>query len=120
MTDLAIVLPAFATQLYAHLIPSLEKHHVTTTDLLTLDGIEIAKRAQLPILAAKGLCRAVLQELQRSLGAGDTSDSPPKLRKTGTEVIESWDTISSLDDAIDVALSGGIPTGYVTEVTGER
>jgi DNA repair protein RAD57 len=31
-----------------------------------------------------------------------------------------WSAISTLDDAMDMALGGGIPTGYVTEVTGER
>ena len=127
MTDLSIVLPGFATQQYARLIPSLEKNLVTTTDLITLDAVDIAKRAQLPLLDVKRLCSAVLRELQCDLGIGqaiDTGDeseqSPSALRMTGDKVIELWDTISTLDDAVDNVLGGGIPTRYITEITGER
>lgn len=127
MTDLSIILPGFATQQYAHLIPSLEKNLVTTTDLITLDTVDIAKRAQLPLLDVKRLCNAVLQELQRDLGIGQAIDtgkeaeqSPSMLRKTGDQIIESWNTISTLDDAVDKTLGGGIPIGYITEITGER
>lgn len=31
-----------------------------------------------------------------------------------------WEAISTLDDDMDRALGGGIPAGYITEVTGER
>ena len=31
-----------------------------------------------------------------------------------------WNTISTLDPAMDALLGGGIPMGYVTEITGER
>jgi DNA repair protein RAD57 len=127
MTDLSIILPGFATQDYVHLIPSLEKSRVTTTDLITLDAVDIAKRAHLPILDIKRLCNAVLQELQCDLGVGRAIDirkeseySPSVLRKTGEQVIEPWSTISTLDDAVDKVLGGGIPTGYMTEITGER
>lgn len=127
MTDLSIVLPGFATQQYARLIPSLEKNLVTTTDLVTLDAVDIAKRAQLPLLDVKRLCNAVLQDLQRDLGVGlavdtgnDADDGPPTLRKTGDQVVEPWSTISTLDDTLDKALGVGIPTGYITEITGER
>jgi DNA repair protein RAD57 len=127
MTDLLLVLPAFPTKEYTHLIPSLEKNLITTTDLLTLDAVEIAKRAQLPLLDLKRLCDAVLHELQCSLGVERTEgaeyafkDTAQKLRKAGTQVVESWNTISTLAESIDAALGGGIPTGYITEITGER
>jgi DNA repair protein RAD57 len=127
MTDLSTVLPGFATQQYGRLIPSLEKNLVTTTDLITLDAVDIAKRAQLPLLDVKRLCNAVLQELQCDLGIGQPIDtgkesgqSPSTLRKNGDEIVDSWNTISTLDDAVDKALGGGIPTGYITEITGER
>src|SRR5271156_1238566 len=103
MTDLSIVLPGFATQQYARLIPSLEKNLVTTTDLITLEPVDIAKRAQLPLLDVKRLCNAVLQELQRDLGIRQTIDtgagseeSPSTLRETGDQIIKPWHTISSL------------------------
>ena len=34
--------------------------------------------------------------------------------------LSRWSVISTLDPAMDALLDGGIPTGYVTEVTGER
>lgn len=122
MTDLSLVLPAFPTAQHRHLIPSLEKNLVTTTDLLTLDAVEIAKRAHLPVLDVKRLCNAVLRALQDDLGLGDatSADSKSQLRKSGNDLVQQWSTISTLDDRIDAALGGGIPTGYITELTGER
>lgn len=121
MTDLSTVLPDFSTQPYIRLIPSLERNHVTTADLLTLDCVEVAKRAQLPLLEVKRLAKAVLEALQADLGVGDgNSKSESKLRKTGKELVNEWSTISTLDDDLDRALGGGIPTGYITEITGER
>jgi DNA repair protein RAD57 len=127
MTDLSVVLPAFPAKEYARLIPSLEKNQVNTIDLLTLDAAEIAKRAQLPLLEVKRLCNALLRALHGDLGIGESVDGVQivnetwcRLKKTGNEIFKSWSTISTLDDTIDTALGGGIPTGYVTEVTGER
>lgn len=124
MTDLSSVLPGFHTQPHARLIPSLEKNLVTTTDLLTLDVVEIAKRAKLPILDLKRLCDDVRQALQQGFEVGDAAESPDvktaSLIKTGNELVASWNTISTLDDTFDQALGGGIPTGYITEITGER
>lgn len=122
MTDLTAVLPSFPTHQYVRLVPSLEKNLVTTADLLTLDCVEIAKRAQLPLLDVKRLCNAVLEALQGNLGIAENRETQPGsvLRKTGKEILNSWSTISTLDDDLDVALGGGIPTGYITEVTGER
>src|SRR5271170_1610475 len=103
------------------LFQPLEKHLVTTTDLITLDAVDLAKRAQLPLLDLKRLCNAVLQELQCDLGIGQAIyQSPSTLMKTGDQIVEGWNTISTLDDAVDKALGGGIPTGYITDITGER
>lgn len=122
MTDLTAVLPGFPTHQYVRLLPSLEKNLVTTADLLTLDSVEIAKRAQLPLLDVKRLCNAVLEALQSNLGISENEEPQQSslLRKTGKDILNSWITISTLDDDLDLALGGGIPTGYITEVTGER
>ena len=124
MTDLTAVLPGFPTDQYVRLLPSLEKNLLTTADLVTLDVTELAKRAQLPILDLKRLCNAVLEALHVSLGVKDASNEAPgnasSLRRTGNDILNSWNTISTLDDELDRALGGGIPTGYITEVTGER
>jgi DNA repair protein RAD57 len=125
MTDLTAVLPGFPTQQYARLIPSLEKNQVTTADLLTLDCVEIAKRAQLPLLEIKRLCKAILEAVQTDLGVNTGNEAQQtktsaSLRRTGKDVVNSWNAISTLDDQLDLALGGGIPVGYITELTGER
>ncbi len=131
MTDLLYTIPDFPTKLYTHLLPSLEKNSITTTDLLTLDALEVAKRAQLPLLDVRRLANHVLAILHGQLGltnqnapnfedVGEGRSDYGALKATGQEVIESWSTISTLDPALDAALGGGIPTGYITEVTGER
>ena len=116
------------------MIPSLEKHLITCTDLLTLDTVEVAKRAQLPVLDLRRLTDEILAHLQGQLGLGiqnqynveqKTADRErfqdgAALRRLGTDVVGQWRTISTLDDDLDDALGGGIPTGYITEVTGER
>lgn len=131
MTDLLHTIPHFPTKLYTHLLPSLEKHLVTTNDLLTLDALDVAKRAQLPLLDVRRLANHVLAILQGQLGL--TTDNPPSyqdagqaqtdygaLRKTGKEATTRLSPISTLDPSIDTALGGGIPTRYITEITGER
>jgi DNA repair protein RAD57 len=121
MTDITVVLPGFPTQQYVRLLPSLEKHLITTADLITLDVAEIAKRAQLPLLDLERLCNAVLEAIHVSLGVSDIQDEgTTSLKKSEKDVVNRWNTISTLDDELDRALGGGIPTGYITEVTGER
>lgn len=126
MTDLTAVLPGFPTQQYVRLLPSLEKNLITTADLLTHDCLEIAKRAQLPVPDVRRLSAAVLQALQGDLGITGADESQngdngtPALKKSGKSILETWNTISTLDDDLDRALGGGVPAGYITEVTGER
>ncbi|KAI0998097.1 hypothetical protein K3495_g10095 [Podosphaera aphanis] len=122
MTDLTTVLPSFPINNYVRLLPSLEKRMLTTADLLTLDSLEIAKRAHLPVLDVKKLCNDVHEALQASMGLTEdvrNFTGSVQLRKTGEQVVESWSTISLLDADFDRALNGGIPTGSITELTGE-
>ncbi|KFZ19691.1 hypothetical protein V502_03502 [Pseudogymnoascus sp. VKM F-4520 (FW-2644)] len=121
MTDLSSILPAFSVEPYAHLLPSLERQGVSTTDLLALDPAALAKRANIPVAEVKHLCVDVLNALQRDLGLTDngSKSSPSTLRDTGSELSKKWDAISTLDPSLDVLLSGGFPAGYITEVTGE-
>ncbi|KAJ9641884.1 DNA repair protein rhp57 [Coniosporium tulheliwenetii] len=122
MTDLLQVLPDFSTQPYSHILPSLEKNQVTTADLLTLDAVDVAKRAQVPVAEARRLTDAVLSALRGQLGLQPDAEGSKKpiLASTGQELVGRWSTISTLDDGLDAALAGGIPTGYLIEVTGER
>ena len=120
MTDLLRILPHFPVGQYASLIPTLEKHAVTTSDLLTLDAADIGKRTRLSLLDIKRLADAVANALHVDLGVFTTSNPPPTLLKhTAASLASQWQTISTLDAAFDKALGGGIPAGYVTEITGE-
>ncbi|KAH0542616.1 hypothetical protein FGG08_003024 [Glutinoglossum americanum] len=128
MTDLLTILPTFPVKQYTHLLPSLEKNFITTTDLLTLDALEVSKRARLPLLDIRRLTNAVVAALQGELGIGpdgavsggvEMGDRKGRLRRTGVEAIEGWKTVSTLDEKLDAALKGGIPTGHITEFTGE-
>ena len=132
MTDLLHTLPDFPTKSYTHLLPSLEKHLITITDLLTLDALEIAKRAQLPVLDLRRLANHIIAALQEDLGLkedGSVENESARqpgfkknvwLKKNGRDAVDQWTTISTLDDHLDAALGGGIPTGYITEIAGER
>lgn len=133
MTDLPTILPDFLPRPYSHLIPSLERHGITVADLLSLDALEIAKRASLPILDIRRLAQDVVSALQDDTGisvtAHNTSDelfsstSHPgsgNCRRSACDIVNRWDIISMLDGPLDQAIGGGIPAGYVTEITGER
>ena len=143
MTDISTILPHFPIGQYANLVPALEKHHVVTSDLLTLDIADLGKRTQLPLLDIKRLCNAVVEALHRDLGvapgsvegsaSGLKTDGPdnrqpakarsPKpnlqLRNSHHTLASKWRSISTLDPEMDRALGGGIPTGYISEITGE-
>ncbi|KAH7040430.1 DNA repair protein RAD57 [Microdochium trichocladiopsis] len=120
MTDLSVVLPGFPVQRFANLLPALDKHLITTTDLITLDVPELGKRTQLPLLDLKRLCNAVLAALHADLGvAGPQPDKSTGLRRKGSEIPASLGFLSVLDTNLDSALGGGIPAGYITEITGE-
>lgn len=136
MTDLLRVLPHFAIGQYASLIPTLEKHHVSTSELTTLDVADIGKRTQLPLLNLRRLRDAVLAELHRDLGVSgeqvlaNEGKDDKRSRSSGlgpgyrlkhdlASLSTQWQTISTLDPDLDEALGGGVPTGYLTEVTGE-
>jgi DNA repair protein RAD57 len=133
MTDLLSTLPDFSIAAYTHLIPSFEKNGITVADLLTLDPIEIVKRCPLPLVDVRRFVTDVTRALQKDIGIGDASSATshglgapqdqqkvPGPVQAGRHTLDRWSAISTLDDAMDMALGGGIPTGYVTEVTGER
>jgi DNA repair protein RAD57 len=132
--DLLLVLPGFVTKPFAHILPPLERAKVTTVDVITLDSLEIAKRARVPPADVRRLSSCIVEALHTDVGFEKpqtntgTSDGPSSsinpdatTRKIGsTKRASQWNTISTLDPAMDALLGGGIPTGYVTEVTGER
>lgn len=123
MTDLLHVLPDFNTALYTHLLPSLDKALITTNDLVTLAPTDVAKRAQLPAGDVRKLADAVVQALHGSLGFGaEEARGSSFLAASGNAraPASASGSISTLDERLDAALGGGIPPGYLVEVTGER
>ncbi|KAI9709064.1 MAG: hypothetical protein M1820_003510 [Bogoriella megaspora] len=128
MTDLLHVLPdKFPTQSYTHLLPSLEKNQVTVNDILTLDAIDVARRAHVPVTEVQRLAHDILQLLYEDLGFQNQNvEKPVSLQSTTaadspvkSELPRSWQSVGTLDDTLDAALAGGFPRGYVTEITGE-
>lgn len=97
---------------------------------------DLGKRTQLPLLDLKRLCNAVLASLHSDLGVSTKDDGPSSsitgddtpakdpvkgngLRHRLSTLESQWSTISTLDPLLDASLNGGIPTGYITEVSGE-
>ncbi|KAI1431733.1 DNA repair protein RAD57 [Xylaria sp. CBS 124048] len=141
MSDLSRVLPGFPVAQYERLLPTIERSQLTVTDLLTLSVPDIGKRTNLPLLDIKRFCDAILAALHADLGVtgptnvGDEQNrrglkgpevrfssgiKAGSLRQTGAELLaHPWRTISTLDASLDDALGGGVPTGYITEITGE-
>ena len=123
MTDLLQVLPDFDAKPYTHLLPSLDKVLITTNDLLTLDAADVAKRAQLPAGEVRKLADAVIAALHHQLGfGGEEAVGNSFLSASGNpdSPNDGSTRISTLDEELDAALGGGIPRGYLVEVTGER
>jgi DNA repair protein RAD57 len=130
MTDLLTVLPHFDSRAYTHILPSLEKALISCSDLLTLDAIHVAKRAQLPPNEVKKFAEALVHALSDGFSGTGPSANPADLDEPVEEVnvssfrsgdsLENQWIVSTLDDKLDIALNGGVHSGYLTEITGER
>lgn len=135
--DLLSILPGFSTKPYSHILPPLERKQITVVDLITLDTLEIAKRAHVPPADVRRLSAQIIEALHCDLGFQkeqpeiETTDNGEPSSSSRDEVslkpgpstkldLSRWSTISTLDPALDALLDGGIPRGYVTEITGER
>lgn len=124
MTDLLRVLPQFPANRFAKILEALDKHSISTADVLTLDAADLARRSNVPELEIKRFSAILLNSLRNDLGVLQTHNDEPKhaahpAKKSLSALCETWSTISVLDDTFDAALGGGIPVGYVTEITGE-
>lgn len=134
LMDLLSVLPGFQPRSYAHIIPPLERSKITLVDLITLDNLEIAKRAHVPPTDLRRLTTHVVKALHKDVGFEEACDADNVDEPNSSNNIEKslipgpstkldlsrWSAISTLDPALDELLNGGLPTGYLTEVTGER
>ena len=127
MTNVLTVLPDFDLKPFSHLLPSLERALVSIADLLTLDALDVAKRAQVPPSEVKRLTEALLVGLHDGSHDSSNSDVEPHMElprvdveKTSVASLPTSKLISTVDDTLDNALGGGISTGQLTEIVGER
>lgn len=117
MTDLLTILPDFAGAPFASIFPSLERAGIRVADLLTLEPVDVAKQAQLPAAQVRRLADALRDALLQPAPNPDPSRVTPASLQS---VHSRWHQISCLDDGLDAALAGGVPSGLLTEFTGER
>lgn len=136
MADIHTILPHLNTAPFDHLLPSLDRHGFTISDLLSFDSNAVQKRTQLPTHEIRKLQNAIQNALLVDLGVsseGQPGESRHELT-TGDEKVHEravssgrselgqhqWKFISTLDGGLDEALGGGISPGYIVEITGER
>lgn len=123
--------PDIPTAEFANILPSLERHHITVSDVLTLDSVDVARRAQVPVREVRRLTDVLLKALRSQYGHLSPSGQSEAYRSATTTIDtllvlpgpalpSMWSTISTLDGALDQVLAGGVRTGYLTEITGER
>jgi DNA repair protein RAD57 len=123
MTNPLTVLPDFDIKPYSHILPSLEKALVSTADLISIDALDVAKRAQVPVGEVRRLADALLVALHAGLreakhsAYGSNQDGIENGQLTSLND-SLW--ISTLDDSLDVHLGGGVAPGLLTEIVGER
>ncbi|KAG5969874.1 hypothetical protein E4U58_000967 [Claviceps cyperi] len=67
MTDLLTILPTFPQAAFAAILPVIEQHRLSTTDLLALHPADIAKQTRLPLLDLKRFIAAVQVSLSDDL-----------------------------------------------------
>jgi DNA repair protein RAD57 len=137
MTDLTQLLPNFPIDGKAyHTLGLLEAKGVTTLDLLTLAPADVCARTGLRRDAIDPFIAAVSKALREDMGVGRSRSSGindeknnPEAQATnieglkvlnGLEAIERTGFITTADPVLDKVLGGGIATGYIIEVVGER
>ena len=81
-------------------------------DLLTLDIFEIHRRTQLSVIDVQNLVRDVIAALNGTIETEQLKSAEERNRE--------FAFLTTGDDKINELLGGGIPTGSLTEVTGER
>jgi hypothetical protein len=92
-------------------LQALDRAALSTVDLLTLDVFEIHRRTQLSVIDVQNLVRDVIAALVDATEGGVMTAAE---RERGVAFLTTG------DKAIDELLGGGIPSGALTEVTGER
>jgi DNA repair protein RAD57 len=109
MSDLYLVSNLAAPS--SRVLQALENAGLLTVDLLTLDVFEIHRRTQLSVIDVQNLVKDVISAM-----SGNVESEV----KTAQERMQDFSFLTSGDETLNQLLGGGIPTGSLTEVTGER
>jgi len=129
MSDLLSVVPDFPLTPQTHkIVLSLEENDITTSDLLTLEQLDISKRTSISPHDLRRFIKEVTKALHTSIGSAyvtsektaELDDDSVLLGVTAFDVWRSQVYISTGDSELDRALNGGIMTGGLTEIVGER
>jgi hypothetical protein len=95
----------------SRILQALDNANLHTVDLLTLDPFEIHRRTQISVidvqLLVKDLIAALSQRVEKDV-------------KTAEERARGLSFLTTGDRRVDELIGGGIPTGALTEITGER
>ena len=95
----------------SRILQALDNANIHTVDLLTLDPFEIHRRTQISVIDVQLLVKDVIAALSQSVEKGV---------RTAEERGREFGFLRTGDSKVDELLGGGIPTGALTEVTGER
>lgn len=130
MTDLLRTLPNFKlTPQRSSILTALETRHITTSDLLTLEPLELSRRAVVSLLDLRRFIQDVIEALHQDLlspsGYGEVEGDRPGGNEMsyGDSGFTAWKNqrfLSTTDAVLDELLEGGIMTGGITEIVGER
>jgi DNA repair protein RAD57 len=96
----------------SRVLQALDNAGLQTVDLLTLDVFEIHRRTQLSVIDVQSLVKDVIAALS-------LSDENDVVKSVGQRS-KAFAFLTTGDEKINDMLGGGIPTGSLTEVTGER
>jgi len=95
----------------SRVLQALDNANVSTVDLLTLDVFEIHRRTGLSVIDVQNLVTDVLA----AFATGTEGET-----KTAAERERDFAFLTTGDKRIDELLGGGLPSGSLTEVAGER
>jgi DNA repair protein RAD57 len=110
MSDI-ILLPEISQRVSSRVLQLVDNAGVSVVDVLTLDAVEVSRRTKLSVLDVQDMVKCVLD----TLGMEISTDV-----KTAVERERDFAFLTTGDEKLDRLLGGGIPTGSITEVTGER
>ncbi len=95
----------------SRILQALDNANLHTVDLLTLDPFEIHRRTQISVIDVQILVKDVIAALNHTV---------EKDLKTAEERGQELRFLTTGDVKVDELIGGGIPTGALTEITGER